>query len=341
MVKEPMPWRLCHFLNGRPKTGSFDELDASQVIARVEIETDEPAYPVRRDFDIIYPVGRFTTVLCGPELQDAVRFNRVRAWHEICSYEFSPILRNLAERLYELRVAAEGLDDPLLASWAKYLANTLPGKLGYKRKLWQTEPFAMAPELWGEWHQEGKSGKVERWRALAGVCQREIVGGYGPDAIPSMAAWIASCARLELLRAIRQASWENVLYYDTDSLIVNEKGHENLFRLRGDERGKLGGLEERGAFDDLEIRGIKYYVEAGTVTCASVPRGLSVHSEDRRGHWWTPALGENLTPNGAGKARQVFQQWPLPGPYRHGQVAEDGTISPFTLTEEDNDRKEK
>jgi len=52
---------------------SIDAECATNMIADVTISTDEPAYPLRRDGDVIYPVGRFRTQLCRPELADAIR----------------------------------------------------------------------------------------------------------------------------------------------------------------------------------------------------------------------------------------------------------------------------
>jgi hypothetical protein len=82
--------------------------------------------------------------------------------------------------------------------------------------------------------------------------------GGGDSSVPSLSAWITSWGRVELWRVCSQAGWENVLYNDTDSLIVNQAGFERLEdQVQDDVPGKLA-LKDRA--DSVLINGRKQYV---------------------------------------------------------------------------------
>ena len=61
--------------DGGERNSSIVYLHAARhrhVIAKVLLETSIPAYPVRHRDKTVYPVGRFVTTLCWPELQMAI-----------------------------------------------------------------------------------------------------------------------------------------------------------------------------------------------------------------------------------------------------------------------------
>jgi len=333
MATEDMPVALTDYVSGGKSELRLRPDDDYRVIARVTVQTGEPCYPYRRESDIIYPVGRFTTTLCGQELADAVHYGRVLKWHAVAWYRMTPALKEFASVIYQIRRAGDLENQPQISSWAKYMGNALPGKLGYRAKYWETVVGACAPEAWGEYLQPNCDGKLERWRSIAWVCQREVVGGYGPDALPAMAAWISSCARMRLLTAIRRATWDHVYYYDTDSLIVDETGLKNLESYNAIRQGELGCLELRAGPAEVEICGIKMYVTDGKLTWAGLPKGICAESPDGRGHWYTPPVSANLKDGAAREAKAVFHSSHAAGEYTHGRVQKDGSVSPHIIEE--------
>lgn len=331
MCDENFPVRLDHYTASPDKAQAAEAAVKECAIARVTIQTDEAAYPYHRDGDVIYPVGKFTTVLCGRELWDAWRHGRIAAWHELAVYDLEPALLAFAAKAYRERQVADEQRDRELSSWAKSLVNALPGKLGYKLRCWETVPGALAPEPWGEWYGLKSGGGLERWRALAGVCQREVVGGYGPDAVPAMAAWITSHGRYRLLDAIRIAGRENVAYVDTDALIVFERGLLNLAEAGKVKDGALGRLEMRAAGKEFEVLGIKHYREGEVIRCAGHARGVETQSTDGKGQWYTPAASDGARLRGEQGRESVLREWPRAAPYRHGVVGPDGVVSPIII----------
>jgi DNA polymerase type B, organellar and viral len=333
LCQTALPFRLekC-FRVDDPKAHGIQK-DIYRAIASVTIETNEPAYPLMRDGEVIYPVGKFVTTLCGPELKDAYYLGRIKFWHEASLYQMNAVAKRWADGVYRCRVDADAWGDKQLGSYCKAVLNSLPGKLGYRRRCWDVVPGAMAPQPWGTWHQIEPDGGVVRYRAMAGVVQRENTGDYGPDAVPSMAAWINSVARVKLLNMIRLAGWEETAYVDTDCLIVSLKGMHALYESMAVEEGRLGMLELRSSSTDVEICGIKHYIEDDEVKYAGCPRGTYTMHEDGVHQWYTPPACEGSKRGRCMGDTATLKPSFASGPYRHGIVGRNGKVSPHVIGE--------
>src|SRR3984893_2440051 len=222
----------------------------------------------------------FATMLGGPELADAVKQCRDVSTLEYAMYEMAHATHEFARRMWDIRATADDRNEPDVSMWAKSVMVSLAGKLGYRHKRWEVDPLAVCSRPWDEWYQHDGQGGMARWRSLGSVCQREITGGYGPDACPAMAAFITSYGRMRLLQAIRTAGWENVGYCDTDSLVVSDDGLRRLRAAGYDASSGLGDLILCAGPSDVEICGIKHYVEDGRVKCSGSPKGTYATSAD-------------------------------------------------------------
>jgi hypothetical protein len=328
-----LPVRLAGELQHPGRADAEQHCHGTAALARVTLDTDEPAYPYRVGAYTIWPVGRFTTTLAGPELLDALVKERIVRWHWIAWYEMEEALRDYAKSLSHLRDTAERDGARTLASMVKRLLVSLPGKLGQRVRTWQLCPDGFIDLLYGEWLGRDSHGAPTRFRSIGGTVWREVIGDFLPDAVPAMAAWITSEARVRLLNAIRTAGWEHVYYVDTDSLFVDEEGWWRL-RASGLVRpGQLGFLRLLAGPAVVEIRGIKYYVQDGQVTCAGLPRGVCTDAGTGNHYWYeltpTEAARKGLRPAAVRELRP-YQRRPE---YLHGMVGDDGRVTPFRLDE--------
>jgi len=324
-------------------------------IADCDLETDEPAYPYRRnhdgsdsgagitgrasaclpsyDTDIIYPVGRFRTVLCGPELSDAMERGRIRRIHRTALYEMEPALRDYALAIYEMRCHAEHQGNAAVGDLAKRLSVCLPGKFGQRLRVWEPAPDCAADRPYGVWWGADLAGNPCRYRSVGWTVWRECVVGWSQEAVPAIAGWITSAGRMALLAAIRMAGWDNVLYYDTDSLFVTEVGYGNLIAADQVAIKSLGRLDYRGHEEGINLRGIKSYVFGGRTVDAGNPRGTARVSPDGSGYWYTSSAGEQIRQGKRPSASAVLRLHERHEEYRHGVVREDGRVRPIELNE--------
>ncbi|GAI75079.1 unnamed protein product, partial [marine sediment metagenome] len=111
-------------------------LESQMAVAKVLIETDEPAYAVRRD-RTIFPVGCFWAYLTTPELKYALDRGHIKEIKEAVFYEQGDIFSGYVDRFYSLRrqFAKEGNAE--YVELCKKLLNSLYGKFGQKGDVWQ------------------------------------------------------------------------------------------------------------------------------------------------------------------------------------------------------------
>jgi hypothetical protein len=332
-VDTRLPVRLSDFYK-RDDFSATDKRDIyASAIATASIETSEPAYPYRRGEDVIYPVGCFTTTLCGPELVDAYDKGRLRGVKNICVYDCEYALRDYAERIYSLRCVAHHRGKRGLEEWCKRLLVSLPGKLNQKYRQWTECPEKWSDLLYGEWYETDANQHTDRYRSISGNIQRDTVNGYAYDTVPAMSAFITSAGRMLLLNYIRCAGWPNVYYVDTDSIFTNDVGYERLQAAGYIQKGELGKLEIRAVNFGVEFRGIKYYIEDGHVTCAGLPKGEVVDVGDGRSYYRRLTPTEQIRLGRAPASEIITGVYQRADVYTHGDVQPDGSVKPITLSE--------
>jgi hypothetical protein len=200
------------------------------IIAEVTVEVDEPVAPVRDPVrGIVYPVGRFRTVLCQPELELVREHGRIVAWHRVALYTLRPVLDPWCEWLVGALYGDGAERDPLVRILLKDWARSLIGKFGQRRPEPRPEPdddgVVELPEI------EVTPETIPRelpW--LEAPPLDPCRGEDAENAAPAITAWIHSAARVTLWRAIETAGRADVAMADTDGILV--RAHPgNLERL--------------------------------------------------------------------------------------------------------------
>ncbi|GAI46523.1 unnamed protein product, partial [marine sediment metagenome] len=110
-------------------------LKDKSVIAKVLIDTDEPAYAVRRE-RTIFPVGRFWVTLTTPELKYAFQHNHIVKVEQAVIYEQADIFSSYVDRFYKLRQEFRSAGVAEYVELCKKFLNSLYGKFGQKADVW-------------------------------------------------------------------------------------------------------------------------------------------------------------------------------------------------------------
>jgi hypothetical protein len=328
---------------------------SERAIAEVTIETDEADYPYRvrtgdaagipkfgrtsqtfaavHGADVIYPVGRFTTTLAGPELLDALQHGRIKQWHKLAYYEVDYALQSFGRSIYPMRDQIQDSCAGQIESVVKQILVSLPGKMGQRQRFWDRCESEWSDVAWGEWWGRDLAGNPCKYRSIAHTVYRDTVGGFAKDAVPAIAAWITSAGRMKLLEAMRTAGRSEVLYVDTDGLIVTEAGYRKLCAANMVRIKELGFLDTKAGPVTVEIKGIKHYVSNGKVTCSGLPKGHCVDAEDGEHYWYHSTPGSFIAGNQVPVAERRLIRYARNGQYRHGVVNSDGTVSPLEVWE--------
>lgn len=255
------------------------------VIAKVQLETHDATYPWRqrsqegpendarrvRDPETYWAIGRYATVLCGPELARAIERQHVKAVHGVAIYRWGKPFRTWVEDWHRMRLEWKRDGKPLWASFAKLLMNSLPGKFGQRLQTWQDDPTFACPAPWGYFHYSSRGEKMAKcMRSFGWLAQREADPAEAPESMPAVSAFVYSYARHRMaeLRAI--VGIENLYYQDTDSLHVTAEGRKNLERAGECDAEALGKLRFERIVATARYRGPKDYTQDGENTIAGL-----------------------------------------------------------------------
>lgn len=250
------------------------------VIARVIIDTKHPAFPVVYNKVNVYPVGIFETVLTTPELEFALKHCEVLEVKEMAWYKQDLIFRDYTDYFSHLKESYELAYNPAFRTVAKLFGNALYGKFGQRDEKLATEgkPNPNATLMGtrkAKADDRHKGGIIRHYLTKLGIFNHDIKqwtrppGWKEPDfkrakaeesfnSFPAIPAHVTAYARLQLWNLMCCASRENVFCCDTDSLIVNQQGYENLFPVLDDHAA--GYLKVEHSAPNLTINAPKDYI---------------------------------------------------------------------------------
>lgn len=227
------------------------------VTAQVTIETDEPVYPLRTRERLLFPVGRYDTVLSTPELQHALAAGRIKAVANVAWYANANLFSDYVEALYARRQTYARDGNPAFAYLCKILLNSLYGKFGQSGRNWETVRPATDSDPVEWWEQLEDGGPVWKHRIRLGMIQRLEKDDESRDSFPAIAAHVTAYGRMHLWELMQIAGAGHVYYSDTDSLIVDRQGYEAVGA--GRMGPGLGALKLERSTDSATFYGPKDY----------------------------------------------------------------------------------
>lgn len=328
-------------------------------VARVDIETEEPDYPYRLSAweeinvnkqavtsrkaipygeRVIYPVGRYTTVLAGDELLHAMQSGRVRRVRLAAMYHCSNALEEYQRALYELRCRSDNRCDGMLSAYIKRLAVSLPGKFAQQYCKWVDLPNAELPTMWGEYYWISPANELVRYRSISGHVQVEEKGGFSYGAVPSISVAICAAGRSRLRQCILAAGKHNTHYCDTDAVIVSNDGRDALAEARWIRQGEWGYLQHVVSADWCEIYGAKRYRIGGRIRYAGKISETGCDIKSKGIDITLPPIGATI------RARQRPASWkPAPTGEYGGHVLGDahsqgGRVQPIRINRWDDEQ---
>lgn len=326
------PWRYQYTRSGLPVEVAAQIAGRKGVIACCRIESNSDTYPVRLKGETTYARGDFWTTLCGPELLWAHGKGQLKTVGRVAVYDLADLFSVWVERIWGLRERFEREGNRLWEMLAKVLLNSLYGKFGQTSREWKEVKDKEARRRWGEWLECGwERGDTRQFRGIAGNTQERMPDGEWEHACVSIAAYVTSYGRVLAREWMELIPEGELLYHDTDSLHVTDKGLAALEASGLLSRLGLGALRKLGTYCEAEYRSPKFYALDGDVRAAGIP------SRARKiGHFsWEYDLWETLDemidrgPDGTQRIRKVKVN-ALEARIR-GTVGPDGWISPPVL----------
>lgn len=331
VMRQKLPYDLIDYAEGgyTPARLLKRIKDGYLCIAEVLIDTPEPAFPKRTKDKLIFPIGRFWTVLATPELEYALENRYVVQVRRVAVYRGDYILRDFVDYFYNKRLEAKQSGNEVYSLFYKLILNALYGKFAQRARILE--------DKYEEVHED-----FIKMKALIRGEEREILQFYHDvfiyrkddepafNAFIAVASHITSYARIYLYKLMITAGLENVYYCDTDSIFTNQEGFDRLKEYIDDhELGKLK-FEE---FGRCYIFGAKMYIFGNRRKMKGIPK-KAVRVKERY-EWWgferfRGGLREGLNDD-AIYLKKKFRR--IVTPYQKRLVLENGETQPIIFNE--------
>lgn len=266
-------------------------------IARVVIDTDIPAYPLRlrnvkrtekgfveghtrvqTDYlgsQTVFPLGKFTTTLCGPELAMACRRGHVIECLGGWEYRPGKPFEAYATWLINERDQARSSGDECREIMRKLQANSFAGKWASRGGGWVVDKNIIPETRWGEWSAvDFETGDVKNYRAISGIVQRFERDDNEPKGFPSIFAYLTSYGRCQIYEIMEAAGNDNVIWVNTDGIVVTDEGLGNLGYKDFIGNGEAGRLRIDGKIHDFAGYGHNHYCADGQWTLSGYQSGI-------------------------------------------------------------------
>lgn len=277
----------------------LDMFPHMQAIANVTIETDYPIYPTRVDAEgiqkynyasvvpnlvnklveqiVVFPTGRFDTILCGEELRNAVESGHVKRVWSADIYKCALMFQEYFVYWYSERLRAENNGDMVYAQLCKMMMNSLIGKFGQRSSQWEDRPDIKPLKRWGTAIRlSDKEPKAIHERYIAGHTQRLTEPREIEESIPALPAFVCSAGRLMLWQLMNQADMQHVLMCNTDGFAVDQYGKNNLELCNLLGSTEWGTLRITDTADEVWIQDATHYCWGADKVDAGFPSDRTV-----------------------------------------------------------------
>lgn len=290
-----------------------------------------PGYGPRGERQMVFPTGRLTAVLCGPELQAALDNSIVEKIHEFNVYRMAPLLSSYMHHMYALRQRAQGQGDSHKEQWVKRLMVSIIGKFAQRERRWMPAPSFVPALPYQLLRLPALDGTTQRVRVIGWYAETEYTGGFVADAVPAVTAFVASRGRQMIWRLMCVAGLQNVYYVDTDELWTDAIGMERLTKLGCVASGAWGLLRLRAAHEWAEFHGQKHY-RTGTLSVrAGIPRGSEASATGSGEYFTREGIMEAASKGRAPASLVTAHAAGGPSAYTHGEVCDGGIVRPWHL----------
>lgn len=270
MATHPYPADLLHYVPQASLDELTDKLSHYAVIAHVEVQTDEPVYPIMARSHLLYPVGRFWTALSTPELEYAREHGHLCAVDALAYYRTAPLFQSYVEFFYTLKQQYGSEPGNPYYAFTKLYLNSLYGKFGQRSQSWEQVEEQALPDPRAEKIITFGGGPIRFLYRFGDTYWVREDGGESYHSAPSIAAHVTAYARMYLWELILAAGREHVYYTDTDSLIVDAVGLEHLTPYLSDDQ--LGALKIEQTAPHVTLNAPKCYQIGTEQKSKGVPR---------------------------------------------------------------------
>lgn len=286
MRDKKVPIRLeAHFTESNYTQKQLKEIynkskDSFGFILDVLIELpQEHSYILSRINDkSIFTYGKYRISLCTPEIDFVEKYGKIIHIYQVNIYRIKNIFKEFITFFNNLKIHYEKVGNKVYRKFCKFIMNTNYGKWSQKKIEYfkvdlENKDLIDYQDLVFDWIKENKELVDKDYPIIylgtlinhfeAYLINKEIyflkqTEKNDIDSFVAISSFITSYARMKLIKYLKVAERENTYYSDTDSLIINKKGYNNLQNAGLIDDFELGKLKLEG-FGNAEILKPKFY----------------------------------------------------------------------------------
>lgn len=318
------------------------------MVAECEIETTAARWPLRVLGRVFYPVGRFKTVLAGPELKSAADAGALVSIGKGHFYSLSYHMQPWAKWVLSLQADGDQAQPGPIRIWAKAASRSVCGK--WAQRGWSVRSIPGPPGPGWSYEDAWVGGSDARVSVcgLAGNHYLSMADQESEHEFPAVLAYIESHTRVRLNQVIDTAPPGALIQCDTDGVMASlqalEDGlaarlpwldrprtREQLITLQLRSWATLAdplAMRVKNVFEQAVVYGPQHVVLDGRPRFSGVPGSAWATGENRWAARLWPGLSWQIQHGtGDGYARPV-QPYLVVGPYAAGWVLADGAVRP-------------
>ena len=354
MAQHKYPCRLERSKPTQKWSEGEPPFDPHRSIAAVWLESHGPQLPFRASDATVYAIGRFPTVLAGPELEMVFERGLVKAWSSWAEYELRDLFSGYVNHFYCRRVEARENNDRIADLTAKMMMNSLYGKFGQKAHRWVPVKGVDLYAPWHHWYYSNRvTGKDHEFHAIGRhVFRKEPCDSYWEtlneydftdeesllyamgeieNASPAICAFVTAHGRrfMDYCRAV--AGDENCYYQGSDSLTVNRQGYINLDSESMINQTRLGALKVLTWASQSYFHGTNDYELGDKIVLSGVKKDAE---EIGRGYWQETKferLGAITCHEPYHGVKATTRTRTRYNKYKRGVLRDSGRTAPFQL----------
>lgn len=244
LIGEAFPSSVLHF-------NTLHERYA--VLAECTVTTETPIVPTESNDRIVWPVGNFTSWLWDTEVKAALTEGATVEFHRAYIYHRAPILKDWATWIIRCLTGEELGSTPVGKIVAKEWSRSVIGRFGLRYPLLDFQGTLESSDLMLQPVYDLVQERSYMQLQVGNELYEQTERVESPNSCPQIMGYVMAACRVLLWEAMQAAGLPNVVSVDTDGLIVNEQGKENLLTLGGSLHSVP--LRPKGVYRRGEFRG--------------------------------------------------------------------------------------
>ena len=306
-------------------------------IAEVEIETSRATFPFREGGRVLFPIGRFRTVLCTESLRDALDLGEIVSIGKCAVYKMDYIFAEYVDYFYSIRMKARKEGDKIIDRMSKLFMNSLYGKFAQQRDIEVLEEECKSDKYIREEVYDRLTGETRIITQLFNVLKITQGKEPIPGSIFSIPAHVTEYGRNLLWRLIAKTGSDRVLYCDTDCIKIRSSDLPYVDYPIDSEA--LGALKIEAEYSDLSIHAPKDY----TTNLKRRIKGVPASAVSLDGETWEyKQFGRQLTHLREGNTDDFIVKTvrkELSRLYTKGRVSSSGLVTPWVFPDDLEDAR--